>query len=124
MTQADILMGRCLCGGCTFELHGPHNWVGHCFCESCRKATASPITTWIGQENGLWAMTGDTPATYESRADVTRGFCTTCGTPLFYKSEKYPNEVHFYASLLDNPELVKPSSRYHEQEKLSWMHAI
>ena len=40
--------GHCLCGQVTFEFTGSPLWCGHCHCESCRRATASPFTTWIG----------------------------------------------------------------------------
>nr|WP_319513853.1 GFA family protein [uncultured Cohaesibacter sp.] len=114
--------GHCFCGACQFELIGSHNWVGHCHCESCRRATASPMTTWIGHENGRWKITGIQPISYESSKGNIRAFCPKCGSPIFYKSDRYPNEVHFYASLLDDPEAVTPTSHSHFEEKLSWMH--
>ena len=117
-----VLKGHCLCGACRFVLAGPHNWVGHCHCDSCRRATASPMTTWIGQENGTWQMTGDAPQTYRSSAGVERGCCGTCGSPLYFRAERYPNEVHFYAALLENPEAVLPEAQYHAAERIAWMH--
>ena len=113
--------GRCLCGASTFELAGPQNWVGHCHCESCRRATAAPFVTWIGQPNGRWAFTGKAPHTYQSSATVTRGFCGTCGTPLYYNTTAYPNEMHFYVALLDDPNEVAPSDVYFAEEKLDWI---
>lgn len=67
-------------------------------------------------------MTGDEPKTYSSSPGVTRGFCGTCGSPLFFKSDRYPNEVHFYVALLSDPEVVVPCEAYHVTEKLSWLH--
>ncbi|WP_172297508.1 GFA family protein [Pseudoruegeria sp. HB172150] len=118
----EVVQGHCLCGACTFELTGPHNWVGHCHCESCRRATASPFTTWIGQENGRWSFTGTEPVAYASSAGNTRGFCGTCGSPMYYRSERYPNEVHFYAALLEDPEAVEPAAHFHAGEMLRWVH--
>ena len=116
------LTGRCLCGAVRFELRGPSNWVGHCHCESCRRATASPFTTWIGQENGRWSFAGEDPKVYESSPGSTRGFCGTCGSPMFFRAERYPNETHFYAALLENPGDVQPKRHYHADEKLAWVH--
>ncbi|MEO1421864.1 MAG: GFA family protein [Pseudomonadota bacterium] len=117
-----ILSGHCLCGACRFELTGPHNWVGHCHCESCRRATASPFTTWIGQQNGAWRWSGAEPRLYASSAGVERGFCGTCGTPLMYRSDRFPEETHFYAALLTDPSDVTPTTRYFEEERLAWIH--
>jgi hypothetical protein len=120
-TQHTI-RGRCLCGACVFELIGGPNWVGHCHCESCRRATASPFTTWIGQENGYWNFLGDMPVRYESSSGNTRGFCGKCGSPMFYQSERFPNEIHFYAALLDHPGNIEPSTHFHADEMLPWIH--
>ena len=118
----DIRRGRCLCGACGFELTGPPKWVGHCHCQSCRRATASAFTTWIGQRDGAWRFTGAQPVTYASSPGVTRGFCGTCGSPLFFRSTRWPDETHFYAALLDEPGSVEPGAHYHASEKLAWIH--
>ncbi|MEP5153316.1 GFA family protein [Planktotalea sp.] len=118
-----VLKGHCLCGACTFELIGPHNFIGHCHCESCRRATASPFTTWIGQQNGRWAWTGTAPVPFESSAGNERGFCSTCGSPMYFRTDRFPNEVHFYAALLDDPNTVTPEAQYHADEILDWTHS-
>lgn len=117
-----IIRGWCLCGACSFELVGKHNWVGHCHCESCRRATSSPFTTWIGQQNGFWRFTGAQPVEYASSPGTMRGFCGTCGSPLFYRSDRYPNETHFYAALLENPAGVEPGAHFNADEMLAWIH--
>jgi hypothetical protein len=120
--DAERRLGRCLCGACVFEVTGPPNWVGHCHCESCRRATASPFTTWLGQENGRWRYLGDLPVTRESSPGNRRGFCGICGSPFFFQSDRYPNETHFYVALLDNPESVTPTRHDHVDERLGWVH--
>lgn len=79
------------------------------------------MTTWIGQENGMWQMDGLTPKNYQSSEGVTRGFCPRCGTPLFYRTTRFPNETHFYAALLDDPGQVQPLAHYHVHEALAWL---
>lgn len=116
----DEIRGHCLCGACSFSLRGPHNWVAHCHCESCRRATASPMTTFIGHPDGSWAWTGQIPARYESSPGQTRGFCATCGSPMFYVSDRFPGETHFYAALLKDPSGLVPSVTYHGDEALLW----
>ena len=117
----QIIDGHCLCGKSRFELTGPHLWVAHCHCESCRRATASPFTTWIGHKNGNWRWTGDEPVTYESSPGAERGFCGTCGTPLFFRADRYPGETHFYAALLRAGADVQPTLHYHSQEQVPWI---
>ncbi|HPD91987.1 MAG: GFA family protein [Rhodobacter sp.] len=116
-----LLRGHCLCGACTFELDGPPRFVCHCHCESCRRATAAPFTTWIGQPDGHWRFTGTPPTCRESSPGTRRGSCPVCGSPMFYESDRYPGERHFYAALLDNPGAVTPTLHFHAAEHLPWI---
>ncbi len=69
----------------------------------------------------MWQLDGLAPKTFQSSEGVTRGFCPDCGTPLFYRSTKFPNETHFYASLLDDPDKVEPREHYYAAEALAWL---
>lgn len=62
------------------------------------------------------------PKTYGSAPGNRRGFCATCGTPMFYASEGQPGETHFYAALLEDPAAVLPTEHFHADEQLSWLH--
>lgn len=113
--------GHCLCKSCTFTLEGPHNWVGHCHCDSCRRATSSPMTTFIGHPDGKWTISGEIKE-YKSSAHVSRTFCPFCGSPIYYQSTEIPGETHFYAALLDDPTQVEPDTHWHYDEVLPWLH--
>jgi hypothetical protein len=41
--------GRCLCSDVAFEYDGAELFAGHCHCDSCRRQTASPFTTFMGR---------------------------------------------------------------------------
>jgi hypothetical protein len=120
MTQ--VHHGRCFCGACTFTLTGPATWAGHCHCESCRRITASPFTTWAGFPTGHWSLDGAALVTFDSSPGTTRGFCGRCGSPLFYQSSRWPDERHIYVALLDRPEAITPTLHYHAGERLAFIH--
>jgi hypothetical protein len=114
--------GRCLCGAIRF-VFDPNGvrWRGHCHCESCRRATSSPMTTYFGVRNAAFRWIGGTPKTYESSPGVRRGFCGTCGSPLFYTSDAYPDETHFFAASLFDPTPFVPEAHFHDDERLPWL---
>ncbi|MEO0914692.1 MAG: GFA family protein [Pseudomonadota bacterium] len=114
--------GHCLCGATRFAYSGPETWRGHCHCESCRRQTASPFTTFMGVPNGAWRWEGEAPQVYASSPGVKRYFCGTCGAPMAYASERFPDEIHFYASLLDEPADFTPQAHFHHSERLPWVH--
>lgn len=114
--------GRCLCGAIRYTTDAPPLWQSHCHCESCRRATGSPFTSFFGMANGHWRWTGRQPATYASSPGVTRSFCPTCGTPMAYQTATAPDETHFYAATLDDPTIYAPTGHDHLDEMLPWVH--
>jgi len=123
MTSTSV-SGRCLCGSVVFQYQGEPNWTVHCHCESCRRATSSPITTWISVPRSAFAFTKGSPRYFASSSGVRRGFCATCGSPLTYESERVPDEVHLYAASLSDPTHVVPSRHVHAEEQLPWFEVL
>lgn len=113
--------GRCLCGAVTFEFDGPPRWVVHCHCESCRRNTSSPFTTFLGVARTDYRFTGEKPQTYESSPGVRRLFCGRCGAPIAFDADRYAEEIHFYAASLEHPERLKPEGHVHDAERLPWV---
>lgn len=116
----SILRGHCLCRAIRFEIEGAPSWCGHCHCESCRRSTSSPITTFVTLRRELVQISG-TPAVYESSPGVKRSFCGTCGSPISFETNTRPNEIDLYAASLVHPEAVTPESHVHHAERVSWM---
>lgn len=112
--------GRCLCGAVTFDYEGPENWRGYCHCESCRRNTSSPVTTFFGVPRDACRFGGDTLAVYQSSPGVRRSFCRRCGTPMAYETDKLPDEIHFYAASLEAPANFTPDFHVFYSERLPW----
>ncbi|WP_119166875.1 GFA family protein [Algihabitans albus] len=113
--------GRCLCGAVRFAYSGSEIWCGHCHCESCRRATSSLMTTFVGLPRSAVTFSGAAPRVYLSSPGVRRLFCGTCGSPLAYQSDRWPDEIHLYAASLSGPEEVTPQFHAHFQEHLPWL---
>ena len=114
--------GHCLCGAVTFEARGEPLWIVHCHCESCRRQTASPATTFAGYREEQVTFTATTRRMFESSRGVRRSFCTTCGSPLSYAGKSFPGELHLYVALFDHPEQLTPQRHAHFGERLPWLH--
>jgi len=76
--------GSCLCGAVRFEVTGDLPPPDACHCTQCRKHSghyfastdvARSALTIEGAENITW---------FHSSEKVRRGFCTTCGSSLFW----------------------------------------
>lgn len=121
MSGNATLDGRCLCGAVRFRVEGRPRWVLHCHCESCRRQCSAPFTTFLGVKDGRWRWTGAEPAVYRSSPGVERLFCATCGTPMAFRADRWPGEIHLYAAALENPEAVEPTGHVHHEERLAWV---
>lgn len=114
--------GRCLCGAVSYEFDGPPNWQAHCHCESCRRATSSPFTSFFAVDHARLRFTGIAPATYVSSPGVARSFCPRCGSPVAYQSPARAHELDLYALTLDDPSRFAATVHVHFNERLPWLH--
>ena len=100
MTPAQ---GRCLCGAIGFTAKLPSLWVAHCHCTMCQRSGGSAFITWVGLEEA--ACQFDDPhhllQWYESSAGAERGFCSRCGSTLFFRSRRWPGEIHVTLANID-----------------------
>lgn len=112
--------GRCLCGRIRYRAEGETLWQLHCHCESCRRATSSPMTSFFAVQDGGWRWTAEEPAAYVSSPGVTRYFCPSCGSPMGYRPAK-GGEMHFYACSQDDPAAFVPEGHDFWDEHLAWL---
>jgi cytidylate kinase len=79
---APITHGRCLCGAVRFTVEGPLRPVVACHCNQCRKTSGHHVAATAAPREAV--RIEGAPAWYESSPGVRRGFCGTCGSPLFW----------------------------------------
>ncbi len=113
--------GRCLCGDVGFEYDGPEAWRAHCHCESCRRNTSSPFTTFFGVSRAALRFTGAPPVVYLSSPGVRRLFCGRCGTPMAYDTDRDRSNIHLYAASLEDSRGFAPQFHVHWAERVPWI---
>jgi hypothetical protein len=118
------VQGRCLCGAVVFQYEATPNWTLHCHCETCRRATSSPMTTWVSVPRSTFVLLKGAPRYYRSSPGVRRGFCETCGSPLTYENDHMADEVHLYAASLSDPAGVSPDRHVFVSEQLPWLEVL
>jgi hypothetical protein len=79
------------------------------------------MATYAGYREGGVAFEGAAPAEYASSPGVRRLFCRTCGTPLAYRGERWPGEVHLFVATFDAPGDLPPRAHVNVGEKLPWV---
>ena len=89
--MTDIRNGSCLCGSVRYTISGCLSNVTACHCRQCRKQTghyyaaarADESQFQISDAKGLIKW-------YRSSDEASRGFCSHCGSALFWKSDDSP----------------------------------
>ena len=119
--MVDDLSGRCFCGKVTWHAPGPVLWAGHCHCESCRRATSAPFTSFFGVRRDSVTWQGELAVHPSSDDRVRRMFCPSCGSQMSYQFVGWPAETHLYAATLDDPTKFEPREHYHYGERLPWI---
>jgi len=96
MATTAEMRGGCLCGAVTFSVRGGSKWCAHCHCTMCRRAHGAGYVTWVGVQDEHFGMEQDAGALrwYHSSEQAQRGFCSVCGSTLFFRSGRWPGEIH------------------------------
>jgi hypothetical protein len=115
--------GRCLCGNVRYKFDPlALLWRGLCHCESCRRASSAPVVAWFGVRNSGWRWDGTAPQTYKSSDRAERYFCGRCGSPMGFRTDKLPDEIHGLAATLTDPADFAPQAHYFHAKALPWLH--
>ncbi len=76
--------GSCLCGAVTFEVEGELQPPDACHCRQCRKQSGHGFASTDVPRASLAVKGGDKVAWFQSSERVRRGFCSVCGSTLFW----------------------------------------
>jgi hypothetical protein len=83
---AARIHASCHCGGVAFSLPRPQGSVWACHCTQCRKHSGHFSASFDADEGDVTFESRGTLAEYESPAGGRRGFCTRCGSNLYFRA--------------------------------------
>lgn len=116
--------GRCLCGSIQYEVTGEPEIVAHCHCEDCQRFTGAGHSTVAMYAKKQFLMTGGTIGEFklieENGYEVTRGFCASCGSPIY--SHNSGNESYLSVTLgtLEDSSDLKPEVVIFSRNRKPW----
>ena len=114
--------GGCLCGDVRFSARLPSKWVAHCHCSLCRRSAGAAFVTWVGLEDRVVEVDDahGRLAWYASSARGERGFCRRCGSTLFFRSPRWPGELHVTLANFDGPVDKAPQVHVFWDTHVAW----
>ena len=120
---AKRFTGGCLCGALRYEAEGEPEFMGHCYCEDCRRASGSGFIPFIGVAADAVRFTGET-LQFTSKAangnDAVRNSCPVCGSLAFGGVVGTDSSHTIYAGTLDDPSLFHPTIAIFTRGRPDW----
>jgi len=112
--------GGCQCGAVRYALYAHPEQAHLCHCRMCQKAVGNAFAALAPVRLQDFAWTKGAPAVFRSSSAAERGFCSACGTPLFFR---YVDSEWIDVTIgsLDDPEHVPPELHYGAESRLSWL---
>ncbi|MCX8999057.1 GFA family protein [Rhizobiaceae bacterium BDR2-2] len=112
--------GGCQCGAVRFRA----TKLGRgsiCHCRMCQKATGNFFAPFISIQDESLEWTRGAPQWFRSSADIRRGFCAACGTPLAYE---HPHGLEITIGAFDRPEELEPEVQVNHHQRLPWIERL
>lgn len=120
MTKTE---GQCFCGAIRYEAKAPLKFVVHDHCSMCRRIHGAAFVTWAGVTESQFKLLqgAEKIQTFLSSPEAIRSFCRACGTHLFFRSTRWPGEVHFTLATVTSKVDRSPQAHVYFSDKVPWL---
>lgn len=116
--------GSCLCGEIKYKVKKPIKFVVHDHCSICRRAHGAAFVTWCGvsSESEQFELLAGAQSlqSYKFSESSDRQFCKICGSQLFFRSTRWPSEVHFTRASIHQEMTELPKAHVFFSDKANW----
>lgn len=124
MNRIEITVtGGCQCGAVRYRATAMLDNSHLCHCRMCQKATGNLFAPLVAAPDDALAWTRAAPATWRSSEHVERGFCATCGTPLFYH-DVTSGRTNLMIGSLDDPAAFAPARNVGTESRMPWFDTL
>lgn len=116
--------GGCACGAVRYEITAEPVFQNHCQCRDCQHKSGTGHGTYMtfAERDAVkltgkavqWDMKGDSGNT------KTRGFCPTCGSPVYLTFTAMPDLFTIHAASLDDPSRFVPQVVTYASRGFAW----
>lgn len=95
------ISGGCYCGKVRYRADGISPEITECHCSQCRKQAGHRYATVDAKADNLKIEGSDNITWFRSSPAAERGFCSSCGSNLFWKSST-DDEMAILAASIDD----------------------
>jgi hypothetical protein len=104
--MSPVIAGGCVCGGVRYEVRGKLRDVVTCHCVQCRRTSGHFVAATACRRSAFSLVKDQTLKWYVAVSGFRRGFCSECGSSLFFEQDG-GERVSIAAGSLDEPQGLK-----------------
>jgi hypothetical protein len=110
--MSETYSGGCACGAIRYEIAGEPVSTSHCQCRQCQRASGTghgSYLTFVGAPVELRGRASTWRDVGENGTPKDRGFCSTCGAPVYLTFATAADVFVVTAASLDDPARFNPA---------------
>lgn len=115
--------GGCACGAIRYAIPNEPIFQNHCQCLDCQHKSGTGHGSYLSFPRAGVVQDG-TATEWDIVADSgtvkTRGFCPTCGSPVYMKFSAQPDVFTVHAASLDDPTRFRPQAVTYAIRGYTW----
>jgi hypothetical protein len=121
--MADVT-GGCQCGAIRYSITESRPPVYVCHCRECQRQSASAFALSVPVRGASFEVQGEL-ACYErgtdSGATTNCYFCSRCGTRIYHRSNRSPEQLTVKGGTLDDPSALHPVAHLWVSRRQPWL---
>ena len=115
--------GGCQCGAIRYRIRQRPSAAHLCHCRMCQKASGNIFAALVCVPKCDLSWARGNPSRWRSSTQVDRGFCSACGTPLFY-DDGSSETISLMIGSLDEPSLFPPVLHHGIESGVDWFASL
>lgn len=119
LDKTQEMAGGCLCGGVRYRITGSSRPIIYCHCSQCRRTSGHFGAATAVKKKELIFETNESLAWFDSSEFASRGFCSRCGSSLFWKLNN-SESISIMAGTLDNSYGLKAADHIYVNDKADY----
>lgn len=122
--MSEPYTGGCACGAIRYQISGEPLFQNDCQCRDCQRKSGTGHGSYLTFPSKLNVTLEGKAQQWNIVADSgnvkTRGFCPTCGSPVYLTFAAMPDLFTIHAASLDDPRRYKPQAVTYRTRSYAW----
>ena len=117
-----MLTGKCVCEAVRFEIDAALGPAIACHCSQCRRSTGAAFNPNASVPTDKYRILAgqELVREFSAKPGAYRAFCSRCGSPLYGRSDAYPQIRRVRLGSLDDTGGAKPIAHIFTGSKADW----